>query len=152
MRNVLATAALACLLAWQGPAAARDGGPTSADGEMTIGGRLTGSWAVSEIEFQGMKVPLPPGQDIAFTFQGAKLLVNQMMMKQEEGTYKIDDKTSPKQIDLTGSLNQPGTIKGIYHLEGDTLKIAFSMQGPGGQRPTGFDAKDIVVMICKRKK
>jgi uncharacterized protein (TIGR03067 family) len=54
--------------------------------------------------------------------------------KTEHTTYKLDPTTSPKSIDIT---EQGKTIKGIYDLQGDTLRI--SVAGISEPRPTKFN-------------
>ncbi len=72
--------------------------------------------------------------------------------KDEEGTFKIDEKK--KELDLTGpSEKDPKvleTMQAVYSLDGDTLKLGMSSKGPKGDRPKGLDDKECVVMILKR--
>jgi RNA polymerase sigma factor (sigma-70 family) len=51
----------------------------------------------------------------------------------QEGTFTIDPNKQPKEIDMTFA---KGTLKGLYDLRGNTLTLAFAVQG----RPTGFDS------------
>jgi uncharacterized protein (TIGR03067 family) len=152
VRKRLGLAALVWVAALCGSAAAWDKGESTDNAETTIASPLQGSWVMVSIEIMGMKVELPQGQEPVFTFKGDKLLVNQAMRK-EEGAYKLNDSKMPKEIDLI-DLNKNGkdTLKGIYRLEGDTLKIAFTGQGNGGSpRPTAFTGKDVGTVIFKRK-
>jgi uncharacterized protein (TIGR03067 family) len=98
--------------------------------------------------------------------------------KQEE-TYKLDPGAKPKTIDLTMTMKtmkfekvaaeigkgvevkqgekvkppeekvEVKTLKGIYSLEGDSLKICFNM--PDKDRPTEFAAKDGQVLITLKR-
>jgi hypothetical protein len=56
----------------------------------------------------------------------------------------------PKHIDLTDKGGR--VLRGIYALQGDTLKIALSAKGPEGPRPASFEDKDAAVVILKREK
>lgn len=58
-----------------------------------------------------------------------------------DSMYKIDPGKQPKQIDLVGTEgeNIGKTAQGIYLLEGDTLKVCYTM--PGAERPKDFESK-----------
>jgi uncharacterized protein (TIGR03067 family) len=77
-------------------------------------------------------------------------------MRNETGSYKTNDTKRLKEIDLTtprnGNAAVTETMKGLYQIDGNTLKIAFAINGPMGDRPTGFDANEVGVVILKRKK
>ena len=56
---------------------------------------------------------------------------------------KIDPAKTPKVIDIT-------TYKGIYEIDGDDLRIAYTI---GGDRPTTFDPQpDVVIEVLRRAK
>jgi uncharacterized protein (TIGR03067 family) len=64
-----------------------------------------------------------------------------------EGAFKIvDTKKKPIQIDL--SMPKQPVTPAIFEIVGDTLRMA--MPEKGSDRPTGFDAKDIMVITLKR--
>ena len=153
-RKRLGLATLLCMMAWCGSAAARDRGEPTDNAETTIASRLQGSWVMVSVEIMGMKRDAPQGQEVVFTFKGNKLIISQGMGSEEEGAYKLNDSKLPKEIDLIDlKKNGKETLKGIYQLDGDTLKIAFSGPGGGGgPRPTAFTGKDVGVVIFKRKK
>src|SRR5580698_5931830 len=99
LRKRLGLAALVCVAAWHNSAAAWDKGEPADNAETTIVGRLQGSWAMVSVEFMGMKIATPQGQEVTFTFKGDKFIVSQGM-GQEEGSYKLNDRKMPKEIDL----------------------------------------------------
>ena len=118
--------------------------------EKTDKERLQGTWLVVSVEKEGQKVESPKDKETTLTFTGDKAAFKSEK-KNEEGGFKIDAARKPKEIDLTSS--KPGAteaMKGIYDFEGEALRIAFPGK-PGGGRPTGFDAKDIVILTLKRK-
>jgi uncharacterized protein (TIGR03067 family) len=53
--------------------------------------------------------------------------------------FRLDAGKDPKQIDLTEEVNGPPTIKGIYVLDGDELRLCLSDQGK--DRPAAFPKK-----------
>ena len=60
--------------------------------------------------------------------------------------HRIDPATQPKQLDLQ---NGDNIAFGIYHLEGDTLKLL--VRDPGSDRPTEFKgARDGMLFILER--
>ena len=68
----------------------------------------------------------------------------------ELGTYKLDTTTNPKTIDVVTELD---TSKGIYRLEGDSLKICGVSTGE--DRPAEFTTKPgtkQVLFVLKRQK
>jgi uncharacterized protein (TIGR03067 family) len=68
-------------------------------------------------------------------------------------SYKLNERTTPKQIDLTtteGS-DKGKTSHAIYALEGDSLKI--SLAQPGQERPSDFTTKEgskAMMFVMKR--
>jgi uncharacterized protein (TIGR03067 family) len=58
------------------------------------------------------------------------------------GTYTLDPSKTPKEIDLTpsGGPNRGRILKGIYRIQGDTLKVCLA--GPGEGRATEFESKE----------
>jgi uncharacterized protein (TIGR03067 family) len=98
---------------------------------------------------------LPKGQEQTLTFENGKVTMKQAV-RNETGAYKTNTAKSLKEIDLitpkNGNAKDTETMKGVYRIDSDTLKIAFSMPGPMTNRPSGFDAKDIGIIILKRKK
>ena len=58
-----------------------------------------------------------------------------------DSTYRLDPGHDPRHIEMTGTEGDAAGKQalGIYSLEGDTLKICYTM--PGGQRPKSFESK-----------
>ena len=70
-----------------------------------------------------------------------------------DSTYRIESRKSPKQIDIIGTEgeNKGKTAQGIYEIEGDTLKLCYTM--PGEDRPEKFESKEgsaVTLIIWKR--
>jgi len=69
-----------------------------------------------------------------------------------EADYKLDPAKKPKQIDLL--FGEGRTTKGVYHLEGDTLKLCAEKE-TDGERPTEFSTKHGTthfLVVLKKKK
>ena len=78
---------------------------------------------------------------------GGKLVV-------EEGTYTVDDSSSPKTIDfhITTGPDQGKQQLAIYNLEGERLTMVFSEPG-SSERPKSFDpGTSVVKAVFKRAK
>jgi uncharacterized protein (TIGR03067 family) len=111
--------------------------------------KLQGSWTVTKVmircedkskDFGGF------GAGATCTFAGDKVTMK-FGTESHEGTFKIvDGKKKPMQIDL--SLPKQMDQKAIFEIDGDTLKIATGEKGT--DRPSAFDAKDIMVMTFKK--
>ena len=72
-----------------------------------------------------------------------------------EGIFQVAPMKNPREIDITTPMQEgkkPETIKAIYQVDGDTFKMASSLKGPEGERPTAFDSKTSGIMILRRLK
>jgi uncharacterized protein (TIGR03067 family) len=148
IRKLLGAATVLCVLAWTSQAA---------DDKQSDKDNLQGTWVLVLAEFGGMKIEPPKGKETLFTFKGDKVTTTgDPGEKDVEGTFKLDENKKPKEIDLVvpkqDKPKETETMKGIYQLDGDTLKMATPEAGPSGPRPTSFDGKEVVVTTFKRKK
>jgi uncharacterized protein (TIGR03067 family) len=119
--------------------------------EATIVGEWIGEKAVSG----GKELPVPPGGiSMGFNADGTLTLHEGGKGNVKTGSYKIDPKKDPPEIDLSPPADKKDdTILGIYKLEGDTLTLCFQKGGPG--RPTKFESPEgdrSVVITMKRVK
>jgi len=116
---------------------------------------IVGEWAGEKAVAGGQEKPVPEG-GITFTFAAdGKLTVKEgPREKPDTGSYKLDPKKDPSEIDIIPPLEKKDPpIAGIYKLDGDTLTLCFS-KGKGG-RPTKFESpegSDTIVMTLKRVK
>jgi len=70
------------------------------------------------------------------------------------GSYRIDPACKPLHLDwtpLSGGLKGE-TLKVIYQIDGDELRIAFLWNGTEMQRPRGFNDDGVYTAIFKRVK
>jgi len=96
--------------------------------------KLQGTWQVVGGEEQGEKIADAKLKmaDMRFIIDGDKIRKE----KGKGGTFKLDPTKKPKEIDLS---DDKETVKGIYSLDGDTLK--FCVASAGNDRPTDFTTK-----------
>jgi RNA polymerase sigma-70 factor (ECF subfamily) len=113
--------------------------------------KLQGAWVPVVVVIGGTKKSDQEIKDKNFemVFNGDKVTVP-AKGDMKEVTYTLDPSKKPKQIDW----QMPGDklAKGIYLLDGDTLKVCVS-EG-GDERPTEFASKEgskIILMELKRK-
>lgn len=97
---------------------------------------IQGVWTLLSAKIDGKRLPIERGS--------VELVVtNEFWIWKEQGrdrasTYKLDSRTSPKQIDLTSLIKgaEGKTVSAIYLLDGDTLTVCESPR----ERPTKFSA------------
>jgi uncharacterized protein (TIGR03067 family) len=99
--------------------------------------KFQGAWTFESSESGGQKFPADQLKDLVLTFDGAKHTVKNGSALIQAGTQTIDPSKSPKAIDVTLTEGPTkGVMLGIYEIDGDTLKVCFSMGGKN--RPTEF--------------
>jgi uncharacterized protein (TIGR03067 family) len=135
------------------------GGMVSADDKTDAEVKnLEGDWEIEALEIKGKKIEVPKGKGGGgFVFaKDRKLTIKEPGKPDKPGTYKIDAAATPKQIDLIEAKNDSGksgeTMHGIYEVEGESLKLAFSADGPKGKRPNTFTGGNVMILHLKRKK
>jgi uncharacterized protein (TIGR03067 family) len=116
---------------------------------------LQGTWTVVAVELAGQQIGGDLLKDIKLIITAEKMVSKKGDKIQEESTYKVDRAKKPRQIDYISiqGPNKGKTQKGIYELEGDTLKIGQIMNG--GVRPKSFRVKEepnLIVVVLKRQK
>ena len=95
-----------------------------------------GSWKVVKADFSG-KAPLGSNlPELRFTFNGDKVNVKEGKANAETGSYSVNAKKNPSELDLVSS---KGTrIQGIYKFEKDG-KLSLCFVSDRGTRPKSFD-------------
>jgi len=113
---------------------------------------LQGEWELVSVEIQGKTLPALAGKGGSIVFaKDGKLIWKDPGKPERIGKYKIDASQAPKQIDLTTS-KEGEAIPGIYELDGDKLKMAFSAAGAKGKRPRAFQGEKVMIVLWKRPK
>jgi RNA polymerase sigma factor (sigma-70 family) len=158
--GVAGTAAilLTCQALAGGPASVKNEGAAQpiakeADKPKTDKDNLQGAWIPVSVEEGGKKIPEDEvkAKNVEIVFTGDKVTLPIKGDAKEFG-YKLDPSKKPKQIDLL--LGDGKTAKGIYLLDGDTLKLCVEKE-PDGERPTEFAAKEGTthnLIVLKKKK
>ena len=126
-------------------AAGSSGAARAADADQA---KLEGKWKIESFEFNGM--PVEALKNAVREFKDAKYTLTPASGEVFNGAVKLDSTKKPKEIDLV--INER-TLKGIYELEGDTLKISYVLEGD--ERPKELASKPdsrTVLVVHKREK
>jgi len=105
--------------------------------------RLQGTWTVKQADHNGKH---QANEDLTGSDQVWQIAADRITIRYRDGTAKeiiyhlAPDKT-PKAVDVTIRAEGDYRYLGIYALEGDTLKFAYSRNThPMAERPTAFDS------------
>jgi uncharacterized protein (TIGR03067 family) len=116
------------------------------------GPSIVGEWKGEKAVRGGQELPIPDGGiTVTFTADGKVKIVQGGKEREEHGSYKVDAKKSPAEIDLTPP-KEEGKHIGIFKIDGDTLTICMSDKG-GTERPTKFESPDgsaVMLLTLKR--
>jgi uncharacterized protein (TIGR03067 family) len=117
--------------------------------------RLQGTWVMVGLEVNGETVPEARIQGTTLVIKGDNYVTHVKDTKRET-TIEVDPGKKPKAIDMyfPDGTNAPKLSKGVYELEGDTLKVC-RHQMPGEDRPSQIGSwpnTNLFVVTWKRQK
>ena len=100
--------------------------------------RLQGAWIMVALEVDGKPVPEDKIKDTKLVIKDNKY-ITQVKGKSYETTFTLDPGKKPKAIDMVFGEGdkKDQVLRGIYELDGDTLKICRGLR-PEQERPTEF--------------
>jgi uncharacterized protein (TIGR03067 family) len=109
---------------------------------------LEGTWVITGKEFMGKQATKEEIDDLAaeseLVIKDGKSTRTDLATKKivNEATLKLDPTAKPKTVDVTYTSGpvKGTTDKAIYEIDGDTLKVCYTLE-PGAERPTEFAAK-----------
>src|SRR5262249_18534833 len=118
------------------------------------GEKLKGTWDIVSLEADGEQGPPEIVAKLKLVFDGDKLTFRPGEPGYTNYTFKLDQSAKPPAFDMTHAdgKNKGTTVKGIYALDGDSLKICF---GKGDDRPKSFTTKGKTggaMYVLKRQK
>ena len=116
--------------------------------------KIQGVWRAEKGVKGGKEGPADEIKQLSLEFKGNKVIPRHGDQGDHEGEFKLDTTKKPKEIDLMIDKNgKKDHAKGIYELDGDTLKICL-MDGDG-DRPSKFESADgskSLLIVLKREK
>jgi uncharacterized protein (TIGR03067 family) len=146
MKTILTLLGTALLVAAQDPP------KPDAKAEMK---KMEGTWTFEKSVANGMEgIPAEDLKKARLYIKGDKRTIKVEEEVLAESQYTLDPSSKPKKITikvLTGGL-EGKELKGIYELEGDTLKIAVGLEG---EMPKDFESKEgsnVLLQVFKRVK
>ena len=115
---------------------------------------MEGTWKVESAEAGGQKIESEDVLAIVVKITGARYEVR-VKDKIDGGTLSLDETKTPKTLDATDTEGDDvgKVVKAIYELTGDTLKVAYTLDG--GERPKEFATKEgspVLLVTYKREK
>ncbi|MSQ94734.1 MAG: TIGR03067 domain-containing protein [Gemmataceae bacterium] len=118
--------------------------------------KIEGSWTATGGSFGGKKVPdeIIAKVMLAISFKDGKYTASTMGKEDEAGTYTIDAKKKPAQIDLlpTSGKDKEKPQLGLIKIDGDLMTFAAAKNGDK-DRPKDFEGgTGISVIVLKRGK
>ena len=120
------------------------GGSLAANDSVQIEGR----WKVVSVDLAGMPVPGLEGAELVLA--GGQKVFTLPDGRIEKGTYQLNATKQPAEIDATTE-GKDGTERGIYAVDGDSLKLCLATGG--GERPREFAARkgsDQILIVLRR--
>jgi len=118
--------------------------------------KIQGTWKAIKGEKNGKEAGPDDLKDMRLVFKDDKLTIQEGIGRNIEATFKLDAGAKLREIDITIKRdNESGTIKGLYMLDGDDLKICLPLGGPGKERPKEFATKEgsgLGILTLKRDK
>src|SRR5262245_38149427 len=112
--------------------------------------KLQGTWKAEKAVRGGMETGADELSKMSIEFKGNKAIPKRDGNDEKEAEYKLDDSKKPKTIDV--STPDGKQIKGIYEIDGDSLKLCFVEEG---DRPTKFESTEgskVMYLVLKRQK
>jgi uncharacterized protein (TIGR03067 family) len=118
--------------------------------------KFEGTWIVTALEVNGMKIGPENFENMTFTFTGKKYEQKDGDRLIEAGTQDLDPGKKPKVMDITVTGGETKGTKqlAIYEIDGDRCKIC-AAQHESKDRPQKFETKEgsgHMLFELKRKK
>jgi uncharacterized protein (TIGR03067 family) len=110
--------------------------------------KIQGTWALVSGERGGKPLPDEVVGHVKLIISGKKLTTKNKD-RQTEATFKIDPNQEPKEIDIE---MDGGVGKGIYQLDGKTLKIAHGEVGDARPKEFPKAGSGLTILVLKREK
>ena len=111
-----------------------------------------GSWKVVKAEAGGIAPPDGIPAEFRFIFSGDKLTIKEGKDNPKAGTYAVNPKKDPAEIDLIPSEDKDKKALGIYKFEKDGKLTLSFVKGANVTRPKKFGDPTAVVLVLEKVK
>ncbi len=117
--------------------------------------QLAGTWNCGSAIVDGKALSEETTKQLRLTLTGNRYKTEKKDEVLFDSTYTTDSSTNPKQINMVGTEGDltGKEAQGIYLVQGDTLRICYTM--PGKPRPTVFESQagsGAYLMVWTRQK
>jgi uncharacterized protein (TIGR03067 family) len=126
-----------CLMAAAVNASANGATTRPADGDAS---KLQGAWTCVSAVVDGKPLPEKVAAQLKLVLTAERYRTEREGEVLFDSTYRLDAEQDPKWIEMVGTEGDAAgkPALGIYRVDGDTLKICYTM--PGGKRPKDFES------------
>lgn len=102
---------------------------------------LQGTWKIVEVTEKGEKLEV---ENMEIVFEGSNLISKRAGKIEDKGIFVVDNSKQPHHIDVKVTespleVQKGKTMKGIYEVKGNTLRLCFSRPGKE-DRPQEFSS------------
>ena len=119
------------------------------------GDSLAGTWTCAAATVNGRPLPDATVKQLRLTLTGGRYKTEKGSEVLFDSSYTTDPAKNPKEIIMVGTEGDLAgkEARGIYSLQGDTLRICYTM--PGQQRPAAFESlagSEAYLIVWQRQK
>jgi uncharacterized protein (TIGR03067 family) len=113
---------------------------------------IEGTWEYTRAEYDGILDK--SGDRVVVTFCRGIYTTNRGDGDTIRATYRLDPARKPRHLDWcpTSGKLRGQTLRCIYAVEGDTLRVANMMDDDDFRRPQGFNDKGLFISVFRRVK
>jgi uncharacterized protein (TIGR03067 family) len=118
---------------------------------------VQGTWNVTSVEREGTPLPSSAVKKLQMIFKDGTLTImtdkDNSNARVEKAKIVLHPSAKPKSLEMTSDDKDKPTVRGIYDLDGDTLKMCWRTNG--GARPAQFTTmpqSGLVLFVLNRVK
>jgi uncharacterized protein (TIGR03067 family) len=129
--------------------------PSLADDKGAVDEKLVGVWSMNGLGKPIQTSVVPKGFGSLTLEKDGKAIWRERGKPDVVGTWKADASRTPKEFDVTATREEgkgPETLKAIYEVDGDKLRVSNFPDGWGKDRPNSFKESKATVMYLNRQK
>jgi uncharacterized protein (TIGR03067 family) len=110
-----------------------------------------GTWTLLKAELNGKEQEGGTPTDVRFTFTGNKMTIQKGKDTPETGTYSVDPKKDPNEIDLVGGPKNEKSL-GIYKFDKEGKLTVSFIKKTDAPRPKKFGEPEAIVVVLEKVK